>query len=233
MNYITADASGFYSFDVPLVYGNSAIKTRIYGPLGEERTQERYVNIPFNFLPVGQFEYTFSTGLIDNVDKDLFMRAAFSYGLNNHITIGGGTEYLSGINGGNPLPFVNSSVTVTRGLLVSAQYTAGVNAKGTLNYQLPKNLQLNVNYTKYEKEQTAIIYNYLEERNIELSIPIRSKSFNAYARLSFNEYVMPRSKVSNAQFMTSAVIAGKNLSINGTILFMKTLIIQKAAEDIG
>ena len=219
VNYVTADASGFYSFEVPLVYGNSAIETRFYGPWGEERTKEQNVNIPFNFLPVGQSEYTLSAGIVNNFDKDVLVRAALSYGLSNNITIGGGTEYLSNVNAGNPMPFVNSSVRLLSALLVSGQYTPGVNTKGTLNYQLPGNLQLNVNYTRYAKEQTAILYNYLEERKIELSIPIRGKSFNAYARLSFNELVLPRSKVSNAQFMTSAVISGIGTNFSTNVLY--------------
>ena len=219
VNYVTADASGFYSFEVPIVYGNSAIKTRFYGPWGEERIQEQNVNIPFNFLPAGEFEYTLSTGIVNNSEKDILIRAAFSYGVNNYITIGGGTEHLSGINAGNLMPFVNSSVRLIRGLLVTGQYTQGINTKGILNYQLPGNLQLNVNYTRYAKEQTAILYSYLEERKIELSIPIRGKSFNAYARLSFNELVMPKSKVSNAQFMTSAVIAGIGTNFSTSALY--------------
>src|SRR5206468_8189415 len=37
VDFTKADASGFFSFDVPLVYGNSLIKLRYYGPYGEER----------------------------------------------------------------------------------------------------------------------------------------------------------------------------------------------------
>lgn len=219
VNYTTADASGFYSFDVPIVYGNSAIRTRFYGPWGEERTQEQYVNIPFNFLPVGQVEYTLAAGVVDNLAKDILMRTSMSYGLNNYMTIGAGTEFLSGVNAEIPMAFVNSSIRLTPGLLVSGQYTPGVNVKGTLNYQLPADLQLNVNYTKYDREQTAILFNYLEERKVELSIPIRTKNFNAYSRFSFNQFVLPKSTITNAQFMTSAVISGVGTNFSTSLLY--------------
>src|SRR5688572_10445606 len=38
VSYVKADASGFYTFQVPLVYGNSTVKLRFYGPYGEERS---------------------------------------------------------------------------------------------------------------------------------------------------------------------------------------------------
>jgi hypothetical protein len=219
VDYVVADASGFYGFDVPLVYGNSSFKLRVYGPFGEEHTSEENVSIPFNFLPVGQFEYTMTAGLVENAKKDIFTRAAMSYGLNNRLTIGAGAEYLSSANSGLPMAFVNSSFRLLKGLLLSGQYTPQVNTKGILNYQLPGSIQLDVNYTKYEKEQTAILYNYQEERKVEVSIPIRTKYFNAYSRISFNQFVLPRSKITNVQFMTSASVAGIGTNFSTSALY--------------
>ncbi len=219
VDYVKADASGFYSFDVPLVYGNSAIKTRVYGPWGEERTEEQNISIPFNFLPTGQFEYVLSAGMVDDVHNSILTRAAFNYGLNARITIGSGAEYVSSVNEGVPMPFVNSSIRVSSALLLSGQFSPGVSAEGTLNYRLPGNVQLDVNYTRYAKEQTAIMYNYLEERKIELSVPIRSKRFNAYSRFSFNQLVLSGSKVTNAQFLISALLAGVNTNFSTNVLY--------------
>jgi hypothetical protein len=42
VDYQTADASGFYSFDVPLVYGTSEVMLKFYGPYGEERVEEQW-----------------------------------------------------------------------------------------------------------------------------------------------------------------------------------------------
>ena len=39
VDYVKADASGFFKFDVPLVYGNSIVKLKFYSPWGEERTR--------------------------------------------------------------------------------------------------------------------------------------------------------------------------------------------------
>lgn len=51
VNYTKADASGFFSFEVPLMYGNTSVALQFYGPYGEERREERIINIPYNFVP--------------------------------------------------------------------------------------------------------------------------------------------------------------------------------------
>lgn len=219
VDYVKADASGIYGFDVPLVYGNSSIKTRVYGPWGEVYTNEQNIIIPFNLLPSGQLEYSFSAGVVNDTHNSILTKASFNYGLNDRITVGSGAEYVSSVNAGVPMPFLNSSIRVNSALLFSGQFSPGVSTQGSLNYSFPKNMQLNLNYTRYAKEQTAIIYNYLEERKIELSVPIRGKQFNAYSRLSFNQFVLSGSKVTNAQVLLSAFVTGVNTSFSTNVLY--------------
>lgn len=208
VNYVKADASGFYTFDVPLVYGNSAIKLRLYGPRGEERTEEQRISIPFNFLPRKQFEYNVNTGIVGDDQKSRFSRAGFNYGLNNYITIGAGTEYLSSVNAGNPMSFANASVRLSPGLLVSGEYTDHIRSKATVNYHLPFNAKLDIDYTKYAKGQTAIRYNYLEERKVTLSAPIKGEKFSAFSRFTLNQIVLPKTKYTSTELLLSGVILG-------------------------
>ena len=139
VNYTKADASGFFTFDVPLVYGNSSIKLRFYGPWGEEKTREQNVSIPFNFLPLHQFEYTASAGVVDDDQKSKLARLNLNYGLGTHITVGGGVEYLSTVTSGKTMPFVTASVRLGSNLLVSGEHDYGVRSKGVVTYRLPSN----------------------------------------------------------------------------------------------
>lgn len=214
VDYVKADASGFYGFDVPLVYGNSAIQLRVYGPFGEERRQEQNISIPFNFLPAKKFEYNLSSGSVEDRDNSFYTRAEFNYGLNSRLSIGTGAEYLSSVNSGHPMPFIKSSLRASSSLLLSGEYAHGVRTRGILNYRLPGDVQLEVNYARYAKEQTAIRFNYIEERKITLSVPVRGKGFSAYSRFSYNQYVLRASKITNADLLISAMIAG--LSTNFT-----------------
>lgn len=219
VDYVKADASGFYGFDVPLVYGTSAIQIRLYGEFGEERLLEENISIPFNFLPSGEVEYNLSTGVLTDAERSIYSRAVINYGLNKRLTTGMGAEYLSSVNDGVPIPFVNSSLRLSSSLILSGEYSHAVRAAGLLNYQLPGGMQADISYTRYRKEQTAIIYNYLEERKFMLSVPLRGKKFNAYSRFSLNQYILPKSKITNAEFMISAAVAGISTNLSTSALY--------------
>ena len=219
VNYVKADPSGFYTFDVPLVYGNSAIMLRFYSPWGEERTEKQNITIPFNFLQPKQFEYNISGGIVEDDQKSRFTRAVFNYGLNKRVTVGGGAEYLSSVNSGKPMPFVNASLRLNSQVLVSGEYANDVRSMVTLNYHLPYNIQLDINYTKYARQQTAIKYNYLEQRKASLSVPLTGKKFSAFSRLTFNQFLLPKSKYTSAEFLLSGVILGVSSNLTTSALF--------------
>lgn len=218
VNYVKTDASGFYTFDVPLVYGNSAIMLRFYSPWGEERTEKQNFTIPFNFLQRKHFEYNISGGIVEDAQKSQFYRAVFNYGLNNRITLGGGAEYLSSVNPGNPMPFVNASIRLSSQVLLSGEYANDVRSLLTLNYHLPFNMQLEINYTKYANKQMAIKYNYLEERKASLSIPLTGKKFTAFSRLSFNQLLLPKSKYTSAELLLTGFFRGISSNVTTTAI---------------
>ena len=218
IDFVIADASGFYTFDIPLVYGSTAIKLRFYGPWGEERIQEQDINIPFNFLPAKKTEYQLSVGAVDDNELSLFYRANLNYGLNNRITIGGGAEYLFLDEESQPIPFLNTSVRLSSKLLVSAEYAYGVRAKGLLNFKLPGSIQLDLDYTKYEKEQTAITFSYLEDRRISISVPIHAGGISAFSRFSYQQYALQNSKNTNVQFLLSGVVAKVSTNLTTYLL---------------
>ena len=219
VDYMKADASGFYKFEVPLVYGNSAIKLRFYGPWGEERTKEQNISIPFNFLPPKELEYTVSAGMVEDTLSSRFSRATLNYGVSRRITVGGGVEYLSSVITGTTMPFLSTSLRLASSLLLTGEYTHGVKTKGLLSYRLPSNLQLELNYTKYVEGQKAIIYNYLEERKAVISVPIKGKNFSAYSRLTVNQIVLPNLKNTNAEMLLSGSLFGVSTNFTTYGLF--------------
>lgn len=208
VDFVQADASGFYSFDVPLMYGNTAVSLRFYGPYGEERIEERNINIPYNFVPKNELEYTLSAGIVENDEMNRFSRLNFNYGLSNSITIGGGAEYLTDVSSGEVMPFVNTSVRFASNFLFSGEYMYGVKGEGLLSYRTPKNFQIDLNYINYDKNQTAINFNYLEERKISLSTPIRGKNFSMFSRFSINQIIMPNTEFTTAQLLLSGAVLG-------------------------
>jgi hypothetical protein len=213
VDYKKADASGFFTFEVPLVYGNSVVKLRYYGPWGEERSSEQNINIPFNFLPFHKFEYTFSAGVVEDSIHSQYSRANFNYGLGRKVTIGGGIEYLSSVINGKNMPFVNASARLASNLLVSSEYIYKVRMKNVLSYHLPSNLQLDITYSKYTKGQKAINNTFLEERKAVLSVPYRNDRFSLYSRFTFYQIVLPSTTYTNAEALFSGFLFGVNTNV--------------------
>ncbi len=222
VDYVKADASGFYTFEVPLVYGTSNVKIKFYGPWGEERTKEQNINIPFIFIPEKTFEYTASAGVVEDTSASLFGRASMGYGLSKRITVGGGVEYLSSVGSTPVMPYLKTSVRLASSILLSVEYTYGVRTKANLSYRMPSNIQLDLNYVLYDKGQKAIKYNYREERKLMLSVPLKMGGFIAYNRLSVNQFILPTTQYTSAEWMFSSPVFGINTNLTTYALFVGT-----------
>lgn len=222
VDYKQADASGFYTFEVPMVYGNTNVKLQFYGPWGEERSKEQTLNIPYNFLPTGNFEYRVSAGVVSDTLWSKFSRVDMDYGITRFMTIGAGVEYLSSVTSGQIMPFLHTSVRLAPGLLLTGEYNHGVNAKGILSWRLPSDIQLEVNYTRYDKNQTAINTNYLEERRIAMSIPIRIKQYSLFSRITLNQIIMPSTRYTAAEVLLSGSFLGVNTNLTTYATFSST-----------
>ncbi len=220
VNYIKADPSGFFTFEVPLVYGNSLVMLKFYGPWGEERTREQNITIPFNFLPENTFEYNVSAGIVEDTLLSRFSRASFNYGLTRGVTLGAGYEYLTSVSSGAFMPYANASIRLASNLLLSGEYTYSVRAKGTLTYRLPSNLQIDLAYTKYDKNQKAINYNYLEERKVAVSMPIHIKKFSVYNRLSVNQLVLPTTNYTTGEWLITGSLLGVSTNLTTYALYI-------------
>ena len=219
VDYKKADASGFFSFQVPLVYGNSLIKFKFYGPWGEELSKEQTMTIPFNFVPVKKLEYTASAGLVEDGKGTLFSKANLNYGLGKSITIGGGVEYLSSVVTGTTMPFGTITTRPLSNLILAGEYIYGVRGKGIFSYQFPKNIQLELNYIKYEPGQKAVNYNYLEEQKAIFTLPVKMKKSSFYNRMTYNKIIMPGTQYTTAEWLISGSLFGFNTNLTSNALF--------------
>ena len=218
VNYVTADASGYFSFDVPLFYGSSSITLRYYGPWGEEEMTEKNIVIPFNLLPAKEIEYNISGGLVEDT-KAGYLRASANYGLSNHVSIGTGMEYLSSVTSGPAMPFVNTFFRISSRLLFSGDYTYGVRSRGIFSYYGPANLRVQLNYTHYDKQQRAINFNYLEERKVDISIPVNVKHVHLFTQATASQIVFPSAHYMNLKWLLSGSFSGVGINLTNYGLF--------------
>ena len=216
VDYVKADASGYFQFDVPLVYGTTVVKLRYYGLYGEERSTEENIAIPFNFLPKGQVEYTASAGYVEDTAGSRFGRAIVSYGVSRHLTVGGGTEYFSALGGAANMPFATASLRLPGNIMLTAEHAQSVRSRAMLNYYMPHNGQLELSYTSYAPGQHAIIYNFQQERKLVYSIPYHTRGFSGVTRLMVNQAILTdKTSYNTAEWLLSGMLSnGLGANVN-------------------
>ncbi len=218
VNYTKADASGLFSFEVPLVYGNTNVKYKFYGLWGEERSSEQVINIPFAFLPKNKLEYSFTTGIIADSSKP-FTRAHANYGVSNRITIGSGIEYNSVLNDRQAMPFTNISARVGNAVILFGEYAPGTLLKAVGNLRLKNKLQLEAMIIDYAAGQQAIRTASLIDKKIMVSLPLRIKNITAFNRLTFNHSKFYKGELKTAEWLMSASKGRLNANITTAAYF--------------
>jgi hypothetical protein len=171
-----------------------------------------------------------TAGVVENDQKSRFGRANLNYGLGKNITIGGGVEVLSTLARGKVMPYLNASIRLSSNILFSAEHVYNVRNKAVINYRSRSNLQVDLSYTRFEKNQLAVQMDFLEERKAIISMPIRTKKFNAFTRLTLNQFTLPYSytgdkpgtKFTSGELLFSGVVAGISNNITTYALFNKT-----------
>ncbi|HMT28192.1 MAG TPA: hypothetical protein PKD91_02820, partial [Bacteroidia bacterium] len=102
----------------------------------------------------------------------------------------------------------------------TADYTDKVVSRGVLTYSLPSNVQFELNYSKYDKNQKAIRLDYLEQLKALVSFPLRSKKFSAYSRISFNQVVLKSSDFITTEWLLSGSVKKVNYNLSSYALFL-------------
>ncbi|MEI7664096.1 MAG: hypothetical protein WCK34_17955, partial [Bacteroidota bacterium] len=213
VDYQKADASGFFSFEVPLVYGSSSILLRFYGPWGEERSRQQDINIPFNFLPRRKLEYNATIAMVEDSRNSIFSRLILNYGLSNRITVGIGAEYLSSIAGRNMIPFLSYSLRLASNLLISGEYAYDTRFKSIISYTLPMNLHVELNYTSFRKNQRVVVANFLEDRKLVISMPIHKSHLSSLIRLTLDQMFFQQSKNYSGELLFTGSAYGISANI--------------------
>jgi hypothetical protein len=208
VDYSKTDASGLYAFRVPLSYGSSEVKLKFYDAYGQERTQTEHVSIPFSFTPAGSFEYMVTGGMVEDIKSSRYGRGSFSYGVSNRFTIGGGAEYLSSIHQHPFIPYATASLRLASSLTLSGEYDHDVKTSAILSYRTRQEVQVDASYTRYHQGQEAISLNFLEQRKLVVSAPVRHANISLFTRLTVDQIVLPTTKYTTAEWMVTGSILG-------------------------
>ncbi len=222
INYTKADASGLFSFEVPLVYGNTNVKFKFYGPWGEERFSDQIINIPFAFLPKNNVDYSFTAGKIADSSNQTFARLHSNYGLSKRLTIGAGMEYNDGFRNKKGLPFLNASARLGKAFILFGEYAPGTMVKGTGNIRFKNKLQVEALFVKYASGQEAIRTGSTQESKLLASMPFKTKKIIGFTRLMVNHSKFYKGTLETAELLVSASKGRINANVTTYAVFVKT-----------
>jgi cell division septation protein DedD len=214
VDFTKADASGLYMFKVPMVYGYTTLTLKFYGPMGEERSETKIINIPYSFLPAGEVEYRISGGILEDGKRTPFGRGETSLGVSRFLTVGMGAEYMASIINHPAIPFLTASFMPISKLMMFGEYDHGTRIKGLLNFYPGANSILELEYNKYDKNQKAILYNYLEERKASFSLPLKVKNVAGFVRLGYKQNVYANLNYNMTELLLSAYYKQFNANLS-------------------
>ncbi|OIP84411.1 MAG: hypothetical protein AUK44_02480 [Porphyromonadaceae bacterium CG2_30_38_12] len=217
IDFTKADASGYFSFDVPIVYGSTDLTLRYYGPNGEESSERKTFSMPYNMLPKGEFEYKITGGSLLNGLGSFYGRVETNLGVSKWLTLGAGYEFLNSIVVNPHIPFGNFTLQPFSRLLLMGEYAHKVRYKGTLNYNFANNSMFELNYARYDKNQKAIVYNFLEERMASFSFPTRINQVSALTKATFRQNIYPNFQYNAGELMFSAFYKNFNANLTNYI----------------
>jgi hypothetical protein len=179
VQFVRADALGYYRFDIPLTYGSSRVRIKIYTPTGQIKELDRQIQVPFNFLPKGVLQYQFQAGKpeeafhIENSDG-FVAQGNIAYGINNWLTMKLGTDYLSSDPfQTKPIVYANVNARIAKQYLMSLDIapSAFYRLNGSVLY--PSNKSLNMTYTKFTGQGVFNFRNALEEFTANFFLPVQ------------------------------------------------------------
>ena len=185
IDYTKADAAGLYVFKVPIVYGYTVIKFKFYGPLGEERTEERIKNTPYTFTQEKSLKYLLTTGIVQDSLNSRFVKAVLNYGFTRNLSIALGTEYLSNSLNKPFVPFAQVAYQPYSAMVLNFEYIHQNQLTGLLNFNLTKSAFISVNFTKNIDENIKRVSNQLGIFEVDFSTPFHIKSFMGFTKLKF------------------------------------------------
>jgi len=212
IDYTQADAAGLYVFKVPIVYGYTVIKLKFYGPLGEERTEERIKNTPYTFIQKKRLNYSLNTGIVQDSLSSRFAKINLNYGVSNSLSIAGGLEYLSSNLNQPFIPFTKVSYQPYSNIVLNFEYIYQKTLTGLLNFNLTKEIFVEVDYTKNMAENI----NQLGILAVDISTPFRIKSFQGFTKLNFQTSKYPSFSYNQFNWTLSSYIRKLKINLNSS-----------------
>ncbi len=212
-DFAYTDENGEYNFTVDVEYGTTRVLLKKYGPGGEIETEEKFLTVPFNLLPKGEYEYTTALGQGDNIrGENNYFQAGGYYGLLNSLTLGLNTDLPLEKKGEKSLSAAELTYQPLGNLQVSGIYSPDYSMKYSLNYRHLTLLNVFGSYTKYYPNEFLNRFERDYNFSLNLSSPMKilGTYFSPRWRLSLDKYPGHDLVVMNYGFKVQVLGLGLN-----------------------
>jgi len=190
IDFTTADVNGDFSFEIPLVYGNSIVNLKYYGPWGEEYQEEININIPFTFTPHKKIYYHSFNGISSDSSRAFVNQTKVSYGLYKRMTLSMGYEFCQSNPEQKNIFFSSANLVLGNNTLINYTYVNQVMHSLNFLTRSKKNFLLEAKLNYYIPEQTIMSTTNTSETELGINIPIYNKklkiAYRSIARINFN-----------------------------------------------
>ncbi len=219
VDFQQADAAGDYRFVVPLTYGTSSYSIRTYSPTGQMSEREARIQVPFNFLPPGEINYTVDAGRLDNplsgsLNRGFITKGNVASGLTNWLTAQGGVEYFEDFHTTLPTFSAGLSSRFLTNYLVSLEAANDAFYRANLSVIYPSAASISTEYTHFNRQ--GGIYN--PGRNVSrfranVFTPFSIGDFPLFFRWSFTSEERETNRVNRYRVDLNTRIARANIRL--------------------
>ncbi|HEX2637467.1 MAG TPA: hypothetical protein VHL81_10075 [Gemmatimonadales bacterium] len=187
--------AGRYALDVPLRYGSNAVEVLAYGPNGEVIHRRRAVQVPFDRLPAGRFEYAASAGACEDEPCAGALSLSARYGISRWLTAEAGSDNFwrdSLPDLWHPYALVSAAATTSTGLTLEA--VAHGLLRGRVDFDPTPDFHLDLEHTRFATGIVAPLVTPGSERSRTDVVAFwrpRPLVGNSYLQLALSHAALP------------------------------------------
>ncbi len=169
----TADESGAFSFDAPILYGNGLLELHAYDVWGQERVLRYRLNVPYTLIPPGQAEYSIVMGKNrHNPNSPFISTNSVNWGVSPELSIGSVLAYYDFPTGQRLFPGLTSTARIMTNLVGNATFIPDALGSGSLSLEFPSTARLGVTDIRYSGTSFANPTGIVNDLNISALLPI-------------------------------------------------------------
>jgi hypothetical protein len=207
VNFQQTDGIGDYNFLVPLTYGSSNYKLRIYGPTGQIREIGKNIQIPFSFTAPGRVDYHFNVGQQDfaqigTTDRKYLVNGDVSAGINSWLSTKVGVEYFEELTD-SPTYKASISSRLFTNYLLTSEYASNAFFRTTAGVVYANSASWNFTYTDFYDETS--VYNLSgDDKQLNGGVFLPFNLFSIPTSLRFSAFSRLRKSVNNTRIRIDA-----------------------------